>query len=78
MRYLVITAVLTVAVIGGARVFFGRAFHQEYTKDKVLAGMHLLQQPRAGGGAPAPHRAGAGRPAGDAARGWTSFAAAAC
>ena len=41
VRYLVITAVLTVAVIGGTRVIFGRVFHQEYTKDKVLAAMHL-------------------------------------
>jgi Na+/H+-dicarboxylate symporter/ABC-type amino acid transport substrate-binding protein len=45
VRYLTITAILTVLVIGGARVFFGRAFRHEYSKDKVLAGMHLLQQP---------------------------------
>ncbi len=44
VRYLVITAVLTVAVIGGTRVVFGRVFHQEYTKDKVLAAMHLKRQ----------------------------------
>ena len=77
VRYLTITAILTVMVIGGARVFFGRAFHHEYSKDKVLAGMHLLQQP-----VPAVvHRAGIG-PAPAAlwrpARGWTSFAAAGC
>ena len=44
VRYLAITAVLTVAVIGGTRVVFGRVFHQEYTKDKVLAAMHLKRQ----------------------------------
>jgi Na+/H+-dicarboxylate symporter/ABC-type amino acid transport substrate-binding protein len=44
VRYLVITAVLTAAVIGGTRVIFGRVFHQEYTKDKVLAAMHLKRQ----------------------------------
>ena len=38
VRYLTITAILTVAVIGGARVFFGHAFQHEYSKDKVLAG----------------------------------------
>ena len=45
VRYLTITAILTVGVIGGARFFFGRALHQEYSKDKVLAGMHLLHRP---------------------------------
>jgi len=45
VRYLTITAVLTIAVIGGARLVFGRAFQHEYAKDKVLAGMHLLNQP---------------------------------
>ena len=45
LRYLTITAILTVAVLGGVRLFFGRALHHEYSKDKVLAGMHLLQQP---------------------------------
>jgi Na+/H+-dicarboxylate symporter/ABC-type amino acid transport substrate-binding protein len=45
VRYLTITAILTVGVLGGARFFFARALHHEYAKDKVLAGMHLLQQP---------------------------------
>jgi ABC-type amino acid transport substrate-binding protein len=45
VRYLTITAILTIAVIGGARLVFSRAFHHEYSKDKVLAGMHLLNQP---------------------------------
>jgi Na+/H+-dicarboxylate symporter/ABC-type amino acid transport substrate-binding protein len=45
VRYLVITAVLTVIVIGGTRLLFERVLRHEYTRDKVLAGMHLLLQP---------------------------------
>lgn len=45
LRYLAITAVLTLVVIGGARVVFIQLLGQEYTRDRVLAGMHLLQQP---------------------------------
>ncbi len=45
VRYLVVTGILTVVVIGGARMIFGRAMNHEYAKDKVLAGMHLLHQP---------------------------------
>jgi Na+/H+-dicarboxylate symporter len=44
-RYAVVTAALTIAVVGGTRVLFGRILQQEYTKDKVLAGMHLRRQP---------------------------------
>ena len=43
LRYVVITSVLTVLVIGGTRVLFARVLDQAYTKDKVLAGMHLLR-----------------------------------
>jgi ABC-type amino acid transport substrate-binding protein len=45
VRYLVITAALTVAVIGGTRLLFEKVLRHEYTRDKVLAGMHLLQRP---------------------------------
>ena len=45
VRYLTITVALTIVVIGGSRLLFGRAMHQEYSKDKVLAGMLLLHQP---------------------------------
>lgn len=45
LRYLVITGVLTVAVIGGTRLLFSRSLNHQYSKDKVLAGMHLLHQP---------------------------------
>jgi Na+/H+-dicarboxylate symporter/ABC-type amino acid transport substrate-binding protein len=45
VRYLTITAILTIGVLGGARLFFGRALSHDYTKDKVLAGMQLLHQP---------------------------------
>jgi Na+/H+-dicarboxylate symporter len=41
VRYGIVTAMLTIAVIGGTRVLFGRILRQEYTKDKVLAGMHV-------------------------------------
>jgi Na+/H+-dicarboxylate symporter/ABC-type amino acid transport substrate-binding protein len=45
LRYLAITTVLTLVVIGGARVVFIQLLGQQYTRDRVLAGMHLLQQP---------------------------------
>jgi Na+/H+-dicarboxylate symporter/ABC-type amino acid transport substrate-binding protein len=41
LRYLAITALLTVAVIGGARVLFAGFMRTEYSKDQVLAGMQL-------------------------------------
>ena len=44
-RYVLTTVVLTTAVIGGARVLFERALPQQYTKDQVLEGMHLLTRP---------------------------------
>ena len=44
MRYVVVTAVLTVAVIGGTRLLFASVLDQGYTKDKVLASMHLLRE----------------------------------
>jgi ABC-type amino acid transport substrate-binding protein len=45
LRYAVITVALTAATIGGTRILFSRVIEQPYTKDKVLAGMHLLRQP---------------------------------
>ena len=45
LRYLAITAVLTLVVIGGARFVFAQLLQQEYTRDKVLVGMHLLHEP---------------------------------
>ncbi len=42
LRYAAITAVLTIAVIGGARAVFTGFLRPEYSKDKVLAAMHLL------------------------------------
>ena len=47
LRYLVITVVLTVAVIGGARVLFASWLRPHYTRDQVLTGMHLLREPTA-------------------------------
>ncbi len=44
MRYAVVTAVLTVAVIGGTRALFASVLDQRYTKDQVLSGMHLLRE----------------------------------
>ena len=42
--YAGVTAALVVVVIGGARVLFATAMSQEYSKDKVLASMQLLQR----------------------------------
>jgi Na+/H+-dicarboxylate symporter len=42
VRYVVVTAALTILVVGGARVLFARVLEQPYTKDKELARMHLL------------------------------------
>ena len=44
LSYAAITAGLTLVGIGGTRVLFANAT-QEYSKDKVLASMYLLQQP---------------------------------
>ena len=44
-RYLATTAVLTLVVVGGARAAFTGLLGTEYTKDEVLAGMHLLRKP---------------------------------
>ena len=45
LRYGVVTAVVTLATIGSMRVVFASVMDQPYTRDKVLAGMHLLRQP---------------------------------
>jgi Na+/H+-dicarboxylate symporter/ABC-type amino acid transport substrate-binding protein len=45
VRYLLVTGVLTIAVVGGARVLFATVLEQTYTRDKVLAAMHLVQEP---------------------------------
>jgi Na+/H+-dicarboxylate symporter len=45
VRYLVVTTALTVMVIGGTRAVFAGILRPEYTRDKVLAGMHLLHEP---------------------------------
>jgi Na+/H+-dicarboxylate symporter/ABC-type amino acid transport substrate-binding protein len=42
-RFAVITAVLTVAVVGGARVLFTAVLARPYDKDQVLAGMQMLR-----------------------------------
>lgn len=45
LTYAGFTAGLAVLVIGGTRVMFANALSQEYSKDKVLASMHLLHEP---------------------------------
>ena len=45
MRYLAITALLTVAVVGGTRAVFAGILRPVYTKDKVLAEMQMLRRP---------------------------------
>ena len=77
VRYLTITAILTVVVIGGARVFFGRAFHHAVLEGQGARRHAPAAAARAGGGAQG--RSGRRRPRlWRPARGWTSFAAAGC
>jgi Na+/H+-dicarboxylate symporter/ABC-type amino acid transport substrate-binding protein len=45
LRYALITAALTLAVVGTTRAVFAGILRPEYTRDKVLAGMHLLHEP---------------------------------
>ena len=45
-RSLGTTAVLTVALLGGARLAFGTFLKEEYTKDKALAQMQTLMRPQ--------------------------------
>ena len=45
VRYLVVTAALTVGTLGGLRVFFATAFDQQYTKDEVLAMIIIGKRP---------------------------------
>jgi Na+/H+-dicarboxylate symporter len=45
LRFAVVTAALTVMVIGGTRVLFATVIEQTYTNDKVITGMHLLRPP---------------------------------
>jgi Na+/H+-dicarboxylate symporter/ABC-type amino acid transport substrate-binding protein len=40
-RFVIITVMLTVAVVGGTRVLLEVRFHQAYTKDTVLASMRM-------------------------------------
>ena len=45
VRYLLITTLLTAAIIGGTRALFAGILRPVYSRDKVLAGMNLLHQP---------------------------------
>jgi Na+/H+-dicarboxylate symporter/ABC-type amino acid transport substrate-binding protein len=45
LRYTAITALLTLAVVGGARFVFANYLPVHYSKDQVLAGMQLLHDP---------------------------------
>jgi Na+/H+-dicarboxylate symporter/ABC-type amino acid transport substrate-binding protein len=45
LAYAASTAILVVLVVGGTRVLFATALSHEYSKDKVLASMHLVQEP---------------------------------
>jgi ABC-type amino acid transport substrate-binding protein len=47
-RFAIVTVVLTVTVVGGARLLFAAVLARPYDKDKVLAGMQML---RGSGGA---------------------------
>jgi ABC-type amino acid transport substrate-binding protein len=41
VRYLIVTLILTTITIGGTRLLFARVVPQTYTKDQVLASMHI-------------------------------------
>ncbi len=43
-RFIIITIVLTLATIGGAASYFRYGLTPQYTKNQVLAGMHLLHK----------------------------------
>ena len=45
VRYVVVTLVLMVGVLGGMRVLFAQVLRPEYSKDQALRQMQLLQQP---------------------------------
>ena len=45
VRYAVITATLTLCVIGGTRLLFATVIQQTYTADKIISGMQRLRQP---------------------------------
>ena len=45
MNYVATTLVLTLAVVGGSRLYFSRFVKNEYTEDKALVQMHLLTRP---------------------------------
>jgi ABC-type amino acid transport substrate-binding protein len=45
LRYLAVTFALTVLLVGGTRTLFANLLRPEYSKDRVLAGMHLLHAP---------------------------------
>ena len=44
LSYAGLTAALVILVLGGARLVFATGLSQEYSKDKVLASMHLLDE----------------------------------
>ncbi len=48
VRYVVVTAAISAAVLGGARVLFQTVLAPQYRKDQVLAQMHLLRAPSEG------------------------------
>lgn len=45
MNYVITTLVLTVAVVGGSRLYFSHFVKNEYTEDEALVKMHLLTRP---------------------------------
>jgi Na+/H+-dicarboxylate symporter/ABC-type amino acid transport substrate-binding protein len=47
IAYVIVTAVLTVGLIGGLQLYFGRFVKNAYTMDEVVKGMHLLREPPA-------------------------------
>ena len=44
-RYVVVTLALTLVLVAGTRIMFATFLRPVYSKDKILAGMHLLHDP---------------------------------
>jgi Na+/H+-dicarboxylate symporter/ABC-type amino acid transport substrate-binding protein len=45
LRFVIVTAALVVVCIGGARIFFAHVVENDYHKDKIISGMHLMRDP---------------------------------
>jgi Na+/H+-dicarboxylate symporter len=47
LAYIIVTGLLTAAVIGGLQLYFAKFVKNAYTMDQVVRNMHLLREPKA-------------------------------